>query len=150
MCFGANFAWRCVVTIEFWPSASEANILGPHQFTKRIALPRLPSLPDLERGLQSYRFLSTCSNSFAIVRLTSSPGRAAYSHSSPRCLPTADMPAPNPGRFIVKRTNKEGGFKVVHRRWVVEQTFSWLHRNSRLMARYEALAIIAEGFAKLE
>jgi putative transposase len=37
----------------------------------------------------------------------------------------------------------------VRRRWVVERTFSWLRRNRRLMAHYEALAIIAEGFAKL-
>lgn len=50
---------------------------------------------------------------------------------------------------IVKRTDKEGGFKVVRRRWVVERTLSWLRRNRRLMAHYEAFAIIAEGFAKL-
>ena len=50
---------------------------------------------------------------------------------------------------IVKRTDQDGGFKVVRRRWVVERTLSWLRRNRRLMAHYEALAIIAEGFAKL-
>jgi transposase len=50
---------------------------------------------------------------------------------------------------IVKRTDKETGFKVVRRRWVIERTFSWLRRNRRLMAHYEALAIIAEAFAKL-
>lgn len=50
---------------------------------------------------------------------------------------------------IVKRTDKQGGFKVIRRRWVVERTFSWLRRNRRLMAHYEAIAIIAEGFAKL-
>ena len=50
---------------------------------------------------------------------------------------------------ILKRTDKEGGFKVVRRRWVVERTLSWLRRNRRLMAHYEAFAIIAEGFAKL-
>jgi transposase len=50
---------------------------------------------------------------------------------------------------IVKRTDKEGGFKIVRRRWVIERTFSWLRRNRRLMAHYEALASIAEGFAKL-
>ncbi len=32
---------------------------------------------------------------------------------------------------------------------VVERTLSWLQRNRRLMAYYESLAIIAEGFAKL-
>lgn len=50
---------------------------------------------------------------------------------------------------IVKRTDQDGGFKVVRRRWVVERTLSWFRRNRRLMAHYEALAIIAEGFAKL-
>ena len=50
---------------------------------------------------------------------------------------------------IVKRTDKDGGFKVIRRRWVVERTLSWLRRNRRLMAHYEALAIIAQGFAKL-
>jgi putative transposase len=50
---------------------------------------------------------------------------------------------------IVKRTDKEGGFKVIRRRWVIERTFSWLRRNRRLIAHYEALAIIAVGFAKL-
>ena len=50
---------------------------------------------------------------------------------------------------IVKRTDNEGGFKVVRRRWVIERTLSWLRRNRRLMAHYEAFAFIAEGFAKL-
>ena len=50
---------------------------------------------------------------------------------------------------IVKRTDQYGGFKVVRRRWVVERTLSWFRRNRRLTAHYEALAIIAEGFAKL-
>jgi transposase len=50
---------------------------------------------------------------------------------------------------IVRRTDKEGGFKVIRRRWVVERTLSWLRRNRRLMAHYEAFAIIAEGYAKL-
>ena len=50
---------------------------------------------------------------------------------------------------IVKRTDKEGGFKIIRRRWVIERTFSWLRRNRRLMAHYEALAMIAVGFIKL-
>ncbi len=50
---------------------------------------------------------------------------------------------------IVKRTDKDRGFKVIRRRWVIERTFSWLRRNRRLMAHYEALASSAEGFAKL-
>jgi len=50
---------------------------------------------------------------------------------------------------IVKRTDKDGGFKVIRRRWVIERTFSWLRRNRRLMAHYEALAMTAVRFAKL-
>jgi transposase len=49
---------------------------------------------------------------------------------------------------IVKRTDNEGGFKVVRRRWVIERTLSWLRRNRRLMAHYEAFAFIAEGKAR--
>jgi transposase len=37
----------------------------------------------------------------------------------------------------------------LRRRWVIERTFSWLRRNRRLMAHYEALAMTAIGFAKL-
>jgi len=38
---------------------------------------------------------------------------------------------------IVKRTDQEGGFKLIRRRWVIERTFSWIRRNRRLMAHYE-------------
>ena len=61
----------------------------------------------------------------------------------------ADLVAQPVTLEIVKRTDKEGGFKVIRRRWVVERTLSWLRRNRRLMAHYEAFAIIAKGFAKL-
>jgi len=50
---------------------------------------------------------------------------------------------------IVKRTDQDGGFKIIRRRWVIERTFSWLRRNRRLMAHYEALAMTAVGFVKL-
>lgn len=50
---------------------------------------------------------------------------------------------------MVKRTDKDGGFKIIRRRWVIERTFSWLRRNRRLMAHYEAIAMIAVHFAKL-
>ena len=50
---------------------------------------------------------------------------------------------------IVKRTDNDGGFKIIRRRWVIERTFSWLRRNWRLMAHYEALAMIAVGWVKL-
>ena len=44
---------------------------------------------------------------------------------------------------------RRAAFKVLRRRWVIERTFSWLRRNRRLMAHYEALVMIAVGFAKL-
>src|SRR5262249_54682426 len=50
---------------------------------------------------------------------------------------------------IVKRTDKDGGFKVIRQRWVIERTFSWLRRNRRLMAHYEGLALTAVRFIKL-
>jgi transposase len=62
---------------------------------------------------------------------------------------TGDLAAQQVTLEIVNRTDKEGGFKLIRRRWVVERTFSWIRRNRRLMAHYEAIAIIAEGFAKL-
>ena len=49
---------------------------------------------------------------------------------------------------IVKRTDKDVGFKVIRRRWVIERTFSWLRRNRRLMAHYDALAMVAVRFAQ--
>jgi len=50
---------------------------------------------------------------------------------------------------IVKRTDKDGGFKIIRRRWVIERTFSWLRRNRRLMAHYEALAMTAVRYIML-
>jgi putative transposase len=38
---------------------------------------------------------------------------------------------------IVRRTDKEPGFKVIPRRWVVERTFGWMVRWRRLVRDYE-------------
>jgi putative transposase len=38
---------------------------------------------------------------------------------------------------VVKRSDKEKGFKVVPKRWVVERTFGWLGRYRRLSKDYE-------------
>jgi putative transposase len=40
---------------------------------------------------------------------------------------------------VVKRTDKEKGFKVLPKRWVVERTFGWLGRYRRLSKDYERL-----------
>jgi putative transposase len=38
---------------------------------------------------------------------------------------------------VVLRTDKEKGFKVLPRRWVVERTFSWFYQSRRLSKDYE-------------
>ena len=40
---------------------------------------------------------------------------------------------------VVKRSDDARGFVVVPRRWVVERTFGWLMRHSRLVRDYERL-----------
>ena len=50
---------------------------------------------------------------------------------------------------IVKRTDKEGGFKLIRRRWVIERTFAWFGRNRRLAKDFENLTRIALAFVKL-
>jgi putative transposase len=50
---------------------------------------------------------------------------------------------------VVKRSDDVRGFKVLHRRWVVERTFGWLMRHRRLVRDYEATDSSAEGFVYL-
>jgi len=38
---------------------------------------------------------------------------------------------------IIKRTDKEGGFKLLPKRWVVERTFGWLSNYRRLNRHHE-------------
>ena len=38
---------------------------------------------------------------------------------------------------IIRRADKEPGFKVLPRRWVMERTFSWMMRLRRLIRDYE-------------
>ena len=45
---------------------------------------------------------------------------------------------------IVRRTDKEPGFKVLPRRWVVERTFGWITRWKRLDVS-EAMIHVALG-----
>jgi len=46
---------------------------------------------------------------------------------------------------VVRRIDKEPGFKVVPRRWVVERTFGWLTRWSRLVRDYEQRIDVSEA-----
>ncbi len=50
---------------------------------------------------------------------------------------------------VVKRTDKEGGFKVLPKRWVVERTFGWLGRYRRLSEDYEVLPETSEAMIQM-
>lgn len=44
---------------------------------------------------------------------------------------------------------RELGFKVQPRRWVVERTFAWINRNRRLSKEYDLLTTSTENFIYL-
>jgi len=46
---------------------------------------------------------------------------------------------------VVRRIDKESGFKVLPRRWVVERTFGWLTRWRRLVRDYEQRIDVSEA-----
>lgn len=50
---------------------------------------------------------------------------------------------------IVKRTDKQKGFKVLPKRWIVERTFGWLGRCRRLAKDFENLARSHLAFVQL-
>ena len=50
---------------------------------------------------------------------------------------------------VVRRNPNAVGFEVIKRRWVVERTFSWFGRNSRLAKDYETLAATVLSFVTL-
>jgi putative transposase len=50
---------------------------------------------------------------------------------------------------VVKRTDKEKGFKVLPKRWVVERTFGWLGRYRRLSKDYEELTETREAMIQM-
>src|SRR5947209_8325273 len=50
---------------------------------------------------------------------------------------------------IIKRSDKEKGFKLLPKRWVVERTFSWLGRYRRLSKDYEGLPGTSEAMIKM-
>ena len=47
---------------------------------------------------------------------------------------------------VVRRIDKEPGFKVLPRRWVVERTFGWITRWRRLVRDYEQRIDVSEAF----
>lgn len=50
---------------------------------------------------------------------------------------------------VVKRTDKEKGFKVIPKRWVVERTFGWLGRYRRLSKDYERWPETSEAMIQM-
>ena len=50
---------------------------------------------------------------------------------------------------ITKRSDKEKGFKVVPKRWVVERTFGWLGRYRRLSKDYERFPETSEDMIRI-
>jgi len=46
---------------------------------------------------------------------------------------------------VVRRIDKEPGFKVLPRRWVVERTFGWLTRWRRLVRDDESRIDVSEA-----
>jgi len=50
---------------------------------------------------------------------------------------------------IVMRTDKTNTFTPIHKRWVIERTFSWFDNDRRLCRNYELLMETAEEVVKL-
>ena len=50
---------------------------------------------------------------------------------------------------VIRRIDKEPGFKVVPRRWVVERTFAWMTRWRRLVRDYEARIDVSEAMTQV-
>ena len=46
---------------------------------------------------------------------------------------------------IVRRSDKQSGFEVIPRRWVVERTFGWMIRWRRLVRDYEKRLDVSEA-----
>lgn len=47
---------------------------------------------------------------------------------------------------IVRRCDKQTGFKVLPKRWIVERTFGWLSKSRRLSKDYETSVESSEAF----
>src|SRR3954453_1348474 len=50
---------------------------------------------------------------------------------------------------IIKRSDKDKGFKLLPKRWVVERTFGWLGRYRRLSKDYERLLETSEAMIQM-
>ncbi|RYY06178.1 MAG: IS5 family transposase [Sphingobacteriaceae bacterium] len=52
-------------------------------------------------------------------------------------------------QIVMRSDDKKPGFKPVHKRWVVERTFSWFDNDRRLCRNYEMLLETSEEMVKL-
>jgi len=50
---------------------------------------------------------------------------------------------------VIRRVDKEPGFKVLPRRWVVERTFAWMTRWRRLVRDYETRIDVSEAMIQV-
>ena len=50
---------------------------------------------------------------------------------------------------IVKRSDRQKGFVVLPRRWIVERTFAWISFNRRMSKDYEYLPETSETFIRI-
>ena len=50
---------------------------------------------------------------------------------------------------IVRCTDKDPGFKVLPRRWVVERTFGWMTRFRRLVRDFETRLHVSEAMIQV-
>ena len=52
-------------------------------------------------------------------------------------------------QVVMRSDDKKTGFKPIHKRWVVERTFSWFDNDRRLCRNYELLLESSENMVKL-
>lgn len=52
-------------------------------------------------------------------------------------------------QIVMRCEDKKATFKPVHKRWVVERTFSWFDNDRRLCRNYELLMESSETIVKL-
>ena len=52
-------------------------------------------------------------------------------------------------QIVMRKEKKNSDFKPVHKRWIVERTFSWFENDRRLCRNYELLMETSEEMVKL-
>ncbi|MBC7653218.1 MAG: transposase, partial [Oligoflexus sp.] len=52
-------------------------------------------------------------------------------------------------QVVMRSDNQQAGFKPIHKRWVIERTFSWFDNDRRLCRNYELLLESSETMVKI-